>query len=187
MNIFVVAAALCVIGCSDQHKTAYVGMKVTNLSPYAITANYSLVTSAGRLDQKGSIVIPSMWNYTSGEPQPDPEKEFEWFVWEANENQNYTTRLSIGNDHSKIEAYFTANLIDHTKADHKCDLYDDMDDVHACMSVSAVRTQFQVAFPFISLAYMQSFNFSCTSAGTYENAPLGRTAIANCCAGYCSG
>ena len=124
-----------------------------------------------------------MWNYTSaGDPDPDL---FKWFVFPMLDNQNYTTKLVMGSEISRLEAYFTASEI--PPDEYKCSLYDDEGARNACISVSAIQTQFQVAFPYISLAFNQDFSFGATSAGTYNNAPLGLAAWANCSIANCTG
>ena len=124
-----------------------------------------------------------MWNYTSA--TAIDEELFQWFVFPMLENQNYTTTIVIGSEVSNIVTYFTASDISHNV--DKCSLYNDQAQIDACSSVSAIDTQFQVAFPHISLGFSQEFEFNCTSAGTYNNAPMGFPGSAHCSAANCTG
>jgi hypothetical protein len=127
--------------------------------------------------------IQSTWNYTSGQPLDDTK--YHWLVFDMLENQNYTAQITIGNEVSAIQAYFTQDEIKNGAS--KCDMYDDAQQMANCESVSAISTQFQVAFPYISLSFTQEFNFTSTSSGNYDNAPMGEPAYAHCGAESCSG
>lgn len=118
--------------------------KVRNWTPQAIWANYSRVDS-GKSDDSGAVLIPSHWDWNH--PEDGDKSAFTWVVWPAEDNKNYTTKLTIGgdgDDSAHVTMFLTGEALDHTFG--TCQYYTG-EQLAACTATSNLTTQFEIAFP----------------------------------------